>query len=343
MGERGVLCAPHCRDGSLDCPADVPSGAAARPQCILQDVDRSSFCGLVCTYDSDCAGTAYCHRLAPEDGGTDSVGICMYPLSFADWAKSSQRTKLKLAPRSSSAPPGLSYGIPGMTIAPPVPSNGFQVAKAYNALQNLKRRFNIQDGDQDVLSMKELLSAVSVDTAQKGGVLPPTAAPSFGSPPAPPVAPAVLAAPAPPAPNAGRKPGAMDKWEHDFSYFTSNMQRGVVPGLEKEIQDTVWNVEHIHQHGASSTLLRGIIWIALIYLGIGVTYKHQVLGARGLDMIPHVGFWMEFPGLVVDGMRYSAMAVSEIVGNGGLESRNSGFQPMGGSARDTFTYFEPSK
>mmetsp|Transcript_56763 Transcript_56763/g.105058 ORF Transcript_56763/g.105058 Transcript_56763/m.105058 type:complete len:370 (+) Transcript_56763:108-1217(+) len=335
MGQTGVICAPHCRDGSLDCPADVPVGASARPQCILQDVDGSSYCGLVCSYDSDCGGSAYCHQLVAEDGS--SLGICMSQVTFADWAKSTLRRKLKVAPRSPVAAGALANP---NSLAAANPSTGYQVTKAYGALQNLKRRFNIQDGDQDVLSMKELLSAVSAQSGSTQGAGSMLAV-SASLPPSP-APPPVLAAPAPPAPS-GYRTGTLDKWEHDLGYLAKNMQRGLVPGIEKELQDTVWNVEHIHRHGASSTLLRGIIWCAVLYLAIGVTYKHQVLGARGLDMVPHIGFWIEYPALVADGVRYAAMAVGDIIGSGSVESRTRGFQPMSGSARDTFTYFEPSK
>merc|ERR1711862_1024093 len=66
----------------------------------------------------------------------------------------------------------------------------------------------------------------------------------------------------------------------------------------------MWNVEHIYHRNAASALLRGIIWIALAYVGIGSFFKYQS-GAQGLDMIPHVSFWMEYPAMVSDGVTYS--------------------------------------
>ncbi|KAG0249745.1 hypothetical protein DFQ27_009813 [Actinomortierella ambigua] len=37
-----------------------------------------------------------------------------------------------------------------------------------------------------------------------------------------------------------------------------------------------------------------------IYLVVGAVYNHQVYGAKGLDLLPNLEFWRDFPGLVKD-------------------------------------------
>jgi len=90
----------------------------------------------------------------------------------------------------------------------------------------------------------------------------------------------------------------------------------------------------------------------LLYLIIGAVYKSQALGSSGVDMIPHIGFWVEYPRLVQDGMELSKQITGSWLGMdfsasgssggfGGL-SGNTGFEPLGKtSGRDTFANFEP--
>ncbi|KAG0371177.1 hypothetical protein BGZ54_009536 [Gamsiella multidivaricata] len=47
-----------------------------------------------------------------------------------------------------------------------------------------------------------------------------------------------------------------------------------------------------------------LIVFGLIYLVLGAIYNRQVYGARGLDMLPNIGFWKDFPSLVVDVVRH---------------------------------------
>jgi cathepsin B len=74
QGTGGELCAPSCSSGS--CPADVPSGVSAKPQCALQDSSSGKkYCALMCSSDSQCdtANGAKCSKVAVF------VGVCVYP------------------------------------------------------------------------------------------------------------------------------------------------------------------------------------------------------------------------------------------------------------------------
>lgn len=315
QGETGSICAPRCSsDGAFTCPLDVPTGTTAQPQCMLQDVSQAAFCGLLCTVDSQCPSGASCKRV-----GSPEVSVCIHPLSFSDWAAGQgSRTKLAVGWPAKA----------GQT------SRGFQIAKAYAALQSLKRRYGIADGDGDVLIVKELLSAASV-----AGL---AAAPaSTGASPLQAAAAATAAAPAVKG-QAASDGGILGPWRHDLAYFAGNMEAGL-PGLEREVEATVWKVEHLGHRNAASDLLRGVIMVAVVYFGVGSAYKYQALGARGLDMVPHVGFWMEYPNLVADGVKYASALVSELCGGRPAMPMGMPSGGMAGADRDTFANFTPSK
>merc|ERR1740138_1674886 len=82
QGASGYVCAPRCEESTYNCPMDMPSGAAAQPQCMLQDVDRGAFCGLLCQVDAQCPSGSRCRFLKQAE-----VGLCLYPISFSDWAR----------------------------------------------------------------------------------------------------------------------------------------------------------------------------------------------------------------------------------------------------------------
>jgi len=303
QGEDGVVCAPRC-SATYECPTEL-AAVSAQPQCMLQNVDQAFYCGLLCQADAQCPSGASCRKV-----GTQAVGLCIHPLSFSDWARLSSRMKLSIGFPSTS----------GTT------AKGFQIAKAYSALQSLKRRYAISDGDADVVTVKEMLAAASSPNAlsdhQRSSLskLEHLFRRSSGSP-----------------------TGLGGEVSSDLKYFGNNMMSGL-PGWEREAESVVWNVEHIDHYGAATGLLRGIIEVAIVYLACGAIYNYQAKGARGLQLIPHVGFWMDYPALVMDGVHYSMKLVSEYTGQQPHSySESSGFQTLGAAERDTFANFEPSR
>ncbi|XP_071522912.1 cation-dependent mannose-6-phosphate receptor-like isoform X1 [Panulirus ornatus] len=56
-------------------------------------------------------------------------------------------------------------------------------------------------------------------------------------------------------------------------------------------------------HGMSvgSFLLLLLLLFVATYLFVGLMYRRYVIGARGLELMPHLSFWMDFPFLVQDG------------------------------------------
>eukprot|EP00929_Paragymnodinium_shiwhaense_P114898 TRINITY_DN83450_c0_g1_i1.p1 TRINITY_DN83450_c0_g1~~TRINITY_DN83450_c0_g1_i1.p1 ORF type:complete len:385 (+),score=57.47 TRINITY_DN83450_c0_g1_i1:64-1218(+) len=335
LGGSGYLCAPRC-DQNYNCPTDVPLGTGAQPQCMLKDVDQSAFCALLCQVDSQCPSGARCQQLTQMQ-----VGICEFPISFGDWAKSSVIRKFAVGwPKRAAGP------------AP------FQIAKTYASLQTLKSKYNIDDGDADMVTLKQVLSALS-SSSGLSTTAPPTAGSLvntiWGSAVAPPAVtaapmalPGSLAAPGV-ASQQGRSGSsgaegdfAAGKFMHDAQYFSNNVLFGGASGLQKEVHDTVWNIEHIDKRGVASELLRGVLMLGAAYLCIGALVKSQTTGARGMDLIPHIGFWMEYPALVADGFQYCQLLFGAAAGkpiprhddlSGGLAGDSTLFGRGGAGAR----------
>merc|ERR1712085_141983 len=89
MGQAARVCGPRCALGTFECPGDVPPGTLAEPQCMLQDADQVSYCALFCEMDGQCPSGSKCWRSAAMEDG-----LCIYPLSFSEWAKASTRRKM---------------------------------------------------------------------------------------------------------------------------------------------------------------------------------------------------------------------------------------------------------
>ncbi|CEM00735.1 unnamed protein product [Vitrella brassicaformis CCMP3155] len=78
---------------------------------------------------------------------------------------------------------------------------------------------------------------------------------------------------------------------------------------------------HSHHHvtphsgrrrlGPATFLLICVLVAAALYVSIGIYLKQERHNARGIDMIPNVAFWLEFPSLVRDGVLYMSQGVSD--------------------------------
>merc|ERR1719215_1622693 len=106
-----------------------------------------------------------------------------------------------------------------------------------------------------------------------------------------------------------------------------------LPGIEKEVHDTVWNLEHLDKRGVASELLRSIIMLGCLYLAVGCLYNSQMRGLRGMEMIPHIGFWSEYPTLVADGVTYIQILAGGLTGKDvrGSSGDLTGGIPRGGA------------
>jgi len=324
LGASGYTCSPRC-DASYNCQMDMPPGSSATPQCMLQDVDQGAFCGLVCQVDAQCPSGASCKQMSQM-----GIGLCLYGASFADWARSVTTRKLAVG----------------------WPSHGgtletAQIAKTMSALQNLKSKYSIQDGDVDMLTLKELLNAVSpgghAGSTQSGSSMFGSMF-GFGGSPAPPPAPLSSspisssmsmfgfgAPPAPPPPltvmQAGGASNQMrsDSWSTDLKRLENEVGQGL-PGVQREWQRDAYLAEHFNEYGAAYSLLRVVFIFGCIYLVVGSFIKYQMSGSTGIDVIPHIGFWTEYPKLVMDGVAYSKILIDGAMG----KSSSSRFDGLNG-------------
>merc|ERR1712217_907364 len=73
QGVTGSACLPKCKKNK--CPADVPAGVTAEPDCALSDTSGNKYCVLKCTKNAECdtAGGATCAIVQAP------LGVCLYP------------------------------------------------------------------------------------------------------------------------------------------------------------------------------------------------------------------------------------------------------------------------
>ncbi|KAL9696455.1 hypothetical protein quinque_016034 [Culex quinquefasciatus] len=63
-------------------------------------------------------------------------------------------------------------------------------------------------------------------------------------------------------------------------------------------------IEEISHSGIGKVLLILLFVGSFTYFAIGSIVRFMYLGARGIEVIPNLGFWKDLPGLVRDGARF---------------------------------------
>lgn len=53
-----------------------------------------------------------------------------------------------------------------------------------------------------------------------------------------------------------------------------------------------------HSLSTGAVLLITFFTLAFAYVVLGMTVNYFMVGARGIEMFPHLGFWRDFPSLV---------------------------------------------
>lgn len=138
-------------------------------------------------------------------------------------------------------------------------------------------------------------------------------------------------------PLGGDDSAGIGAWEHDVEYFVNNVRSGV-PGLQREIHDTVWNVSHLNSQTADANIFRGLVWIVIIYLGLGAAINHYKEGARGVEMIPHCAFWCASAMMLCKGLMFAKTSLSKYAAGSKWEA--SGVSVPQRSSLDSFGTFE---
>lgn len=58
----------------------------------------------------------------------------------------------------------------------------------------------------------------------------------------------------------------------------------------------------------------------VLYCGGGMFYKYKKLGVTGIETVPNIEFWRDYPGLVKDGVAFSISKVMQCFGRSGYSA-----------------------
>jgi hypothetical protein len=145
---------------------------------------------------------------------------------------------------------------------------------------------------------------------------------------------------------------ALDKHlpAHADSAPVSGMEQGVdtaVHAVFHPFDDTAhqmkslkFDINHLGWEDSGWGLLKGFLVLVTLYVVIGVIVMKKVYNANGIESLPHLSFWMSYPGLVMDGVSFvmDKLGLSSATPYNSLATVvNKGGNP----ARDTFSQFEP--
>lgn len=110
---------------------------------------------------------------------------------------------------------------------------------------------------------------------------------------------------------------------------------------QEQLHGLSWDIRHITEESSAFILLRGIAIMFCLYVIVGAMIMSKYYNANGIDRIPHVSFWLAYPGLVLDGITFVGDRL-------GFDMSSATYQRLavavGGKstgARDTFSQFEP--
>ncbi|KAG0056785.1 hypothetical protein BGZ83_003403 [Gryganskiella cystojenkinii] len=88
---------------------------------------------------------------------------------------------------------------------------------------------------------------------------------------------------------------AFSSYQENVAYFSWKSNSACARKIPLPIQ------EGMSGFGVFMTIL---LVFGIIYVVAGAVYNHQVYGAKGLDLLPNLDFWRDFPSLVVDVVRH---------------------------------------
>lgn len=198
------------------------------------------------------------------------VNVCTHTASFDEWAN-----------MASSRIQKMTFGLPAGL------AHAAALQKGKAVIDNLKLRYSIPDTDPDLSIIKDGIS--SIIAANSVELLKLTMFSLLSG--------------------HGRGNGlGFQSWKSDFDYAAQRLREGP-GGLTKDLRDTMYDLDNLGQYGSATHLFRAAVELIVVYLAVGALYKSQALGATGLDMIPHIGFWRQYPDLVKDGIAYAQLLI----------------------------------
>jgi hypothetical protein len=64
--------------------------------------------------------------------------------------------------------------------------------------------------------------------------------------------------------------------------------------------------------------------VLVLYCGIGMIWKYKKLGVTGIETIPNIEFWRDYPGLIKDGIAFTITKVKQCLAKGGQAAQSAG-------------------
>ena len=79
-----------------------------------------------------------------------------------------------------------------------------------------------------------------------------------------------------------------------------------VETLEGELSGGWWDLNHLTENDSGWTILKTIFIFGFLYIAVGMCIMQKYFNARGIESVPHLSFWVSYPGLVADGAAFVA-------------------------------------
>ena len=110
---------------------------------------------------------------------------------------------------------------------------------------------------------------------------------------------------------------------------------------QEKLHGLSWDIRHITEESSAFILLRGIAILFCLYIIVGAMIMAKYYNADGLDRIPHLSFWLAYPGLVVDGITFVGDRIGFDMSSATYQRLTVAVGGKATGARDTFSQFEP--
>lgn len=110
---------------------------------------------------------------------------------------------------------------------------------------------------------------------------------------------------------------------------------------ENGLRGAYWDAQHLTSDRSSFNLLAAILVGLSLYIIVGACIMAKYYDARGIDQIPHLSFWMAYPGLVIDGIVFVADSIGFDITSGSYQRLQVLVNNKSVGSRDTFSQFEP--
>jgi Autophagy-related protein 27 len=297
----GLACAVPCSVVN-----GVMCGFTSGWNCLLQDTSpaKAPFCAQTCSSNSDCASGSSCN-LGAKPLTMASLGICM-----------TSPDPTVTAVQTANVMPVVDQ----QRFSPIITASGMQPNTQFEFLtKNLADLLN-QLSNENNLGSNPTMMALRVSLAALIKLHPEAKAKEN--------------------PNAILLDNDVQSYvEYAVDTSLHNILHPIY-SIREGGRGAIWDLQHPFSYRSCFIWLRGLLILFVIYSLVGCWYKATYEKAEGINRLPHLAFWLDFPQLVIDGVNFT---VAKLVGGGtaGLNFIASARDSKYLSARDSFANFEP--